>query len=298
MLYPAATTASGNATMTAAAPVAPPREHFTLPEPNSPTPMTYEEDGRVYGHLALWASCHRGFSNGAFGECVQPPKSRTDYSQFHLGYIKTAEGDNLAVGKITFDTGHAPLTSDAAAATRHYDNTGAVGAYVRASDGRLGIWLSGSLRSDLPQPGLVALRANPLSGDWRAYNRNLELVASLAVPVPGFAVPQLALAASGEVQSLILPPQEDWESFMSGYTPTQLRMKKSLMTRAMSAAVLTTKAREALPPSAFALPGGRYPIHDRAHAANALARSSGKPEEGKVRAAVCRRYPDMGACQK
>jgi hypothetical protein len=63
---------------------------------------------------------------------------------------------------------------------------------------------------------------------------------------------------------------------------------------ALSAAVLTTRRRKDLPRSAFVFPGERrYPIHDLAHARNALARSSGKPEEKKVRAAVCRRYPDL-----
>lgn len=63
--------------------------------------------------------------------------------------------------------------------------------------------------------------------------------------------------------------------------------------------VLSTKARKQLPASAFVFPKDRrYPIHDRAHAANALARSKGKPEEAKVRAAVCRRYPSLPACKK
>ncbi len=62
-------------------------------------------------------------------------------------------------------------------------------------------------------------------------------------------------------------------------------------------AELTAKKRNALPDSAFALPGRRYPIHDEAHAQNALVRVSqhGTPEEKKkVRAAVHRRYPNMG----
>ena len=59
-------------------------------------------------------------------------------------------------------------------------------------------------------------------------------------------------------------------------------------------AKLTTATRNALPTSAFALPGTRqYPIHDLNHARDALARSSGKPEEGTVRAAVARRYPGL-----
>ena len=62
-------------------------------------------------------------------------------------------------------------------------------------------------------------------------------------------------------------------------------------------AKLTAAARKKIPSKDFALPGGRYPIEDRAHGANALARVSqhGTPEEkAKVRAAVHRKYPDMG----
>lgn len=58
---------------------------------------------------------------------------------------------------------------------------------------------------------------------------------------------------------------------------------------------LTTKERKALPKSDFAEPAQRkYPVDTRNRGANALARSSGKPEEKQVRAAVKRRYPDMG----
>jgi phage I-like protein len=57
---------------------------------------------------------------------------------------------------------------------------------------------------------------------------------------------------------------------------------------------LSSKARGNLPSSAFVFPGeSRYPIHDLAHARNALARSSGKPEEAKVKAAVYKRYPQL-----
>lgn len=72
-------------------------------------------------------------------------------------------------------------------------------------------------------------------------------------------------------------------------------------------AKLTTRARKALPSSSFALPGkgegpsgkgsGSYPIPDRSHAANALARVSqhgSSAEKAKVRAKVHAKYPDMG----
>jgi len=173
--------------------------------------MTYEDDGSVYGHAAIWGSCHRGFLGGQFEQCVTPPRSATNYEQFHQGYVQTREGERVAIGKITFDTDHAPLTADVVAASRHYDNTGSVGALARASNGKQGIWISGVLQPDLATSALVSLRANPISGDWRLMRGNLEMVAALAVPVNGFESPQFALSASGGVQSLILPGLCDCE---------------------------------------------------------------------------------------
>jgi hypothetical protein len=57
---------------------------------------------------------------------------------------------------------------------------------------------------------------------------------------------------------------------------------------------LTTEARKSLKKGSFVFPGARrYPIEDLSHARNALARSSGKPEASKVRAAVHRKYPSL-----
>lgn len=67
-------------------------------------------------------------------------------------------------------------------------------------------------------------------------------------------------------------------------------------------AKLTYKQRKALPRRAFVFPGRRsYPIHDRAHARNALARVAqhGTPsEKAKVRAAVRRRFPSIEVAGK
>lgn len=64
-------------------------------------------------------------------------------------------------------------------------------------------------------------------------------------------------------------------------------------------AKLTSATRNALPASAFVFPETRrYPIHDQAHARDALARSSGKPEEAAVRAAVRRRFPGIKIAPK
>lgn len=62
-------------------------------------------------------------------------------------------------------------------------------------------------------------------------------------------------------------------------------------------AKLTTEQRNALPDSAFAIPESReYPIHDRTHAVDALARVSANgsdDEKRRVAMAVHRKYPDL-----
>ena len=50
-------------------------------------------------------------------------------------------------------------------------------------------------------------------------------------------------------------------------------------------AKLTAKARKAIPKSEFGLPGSKkYPMPDKAHAANAKARASQMENEGKLSA--------------
>ncbi len=67
-------------------------------------------------------------------------------------------------------------------------------------------------------------------------------------------------------------------------------------------AKLTTAGRKKVSKKNFAIPEKRaYPIHDRAHAANALARVTqhGSPsEKRRVRAAVCNKYPTLPSCKK
>ena len=61
-------------------------------------------------------------------------------------------------------------------------------------------------------------------------------------------------------------------------------------------AKLNAKSRNALPSKDFAGPDRSYPIEDKSHARNALARVSqhGSPaEKAKVRAAVHKKYPDI-----
>ena len=57
---------------------------------------------------------------------------------------------------------------------------------------------------------------------------------------------------------------------------------------------LTYAKRENLSKDEFVFPETRrYPIGDAAHARDALARSSGKPEHAAVVSAVRRKYPEI-----
>jgi hypothetical protein len=172
-------------------PEVPPAAWFEMPEADGPTALTIDSDGQVYGHAALWDSCHTGFPN----QCVTAPKSQTGYAYFHLGQVETDEG-MIDCGQITLGDGHAPGSYNRTAAVEHYDRTGIAVADLVASDGEYGIWVCGALRPDVPAAKIRELRAAKVSGDWRAVHGKLELVGLLAVNVPGFPVPRARVASA------------------------------------------------------------------------------------------------------
>lgn len=183
-----------------APPLAPPDEWFTDPGFNQVTPLTIDDDGRVYGHLAPWQVCHTGMP----ADCTTAPKSQTGYAHFHVGEVVTASGQRLPIGKITLGTGHAGPGAGWRAAAAHYDNTGSVVAVVRAGQDRFGIWLAGSLVPEVTPLDVVKLRRSPLSGDWRRIGAGLELVAALAVNVPGFSIPRPRAGMAGRIQASLV----------------------------------------------------------------------------------------------
>jgi hypothetical protein len=183
-------------------PLQPPAWWFDNPELPERTALTVDDDGRVYGHLAAWNECHRDVTNR---ECVLAPKSLMDYKPFHLGRIKTEDGETLRCGKIVMDTRHADIRLGYAAAALHYDDTGDEVAVVRAGEDEFGIWVAGAIIPEATPRKVAKLRRSPLSGDWRAVEGNLELTAALAVNVPAFPVyamqdeERTALTAAGSV---------------------------------------------------------------------------------------------------
>lgn len=196
--------------MASAAKDFPPREWFRDPRLKEPTALTVTDDGRVYGHLAVWDTCHIGHAHSG---CVKPPRSNANYAYFRVGSVLTSDGTEIATGRITLETRHALGTLNATQTLAHYEDTGRAVADVAAGEDRHGIWIAGALRPGVSERQIRALRGSPLSGDWRRIAGNLELVAALAVNVPGFPIPRPSgLVASGRVQSLVasgmVPPRK------------------------------------------------------------------------------------------
>lgn len=175
-------------------------DDFRDPGLDGPTKLTVDDDGRVYGHLAAWGTCHIGYRN----RCVTPETSRAAYRYFHRGAIDTDEG-SLDVGLLTMGTGHARLGIGQHAALAHYDDTGTQIAVIRCGEDAHGIWVSGHLVPGVSDEQVDTLRRSSVSGDWRGIRGNRELIAALVVNVPGFPIPQAEamVASAADVGDLV-----------------------------------------------------------------------------------------------
>lgn len=209
---PLAIAASGALTAAVAVkPTAAPASAFADPGLTEPTRLTITADGRIFGHLACWGVCHIGID----GACIVPPHSAVDYAHMLTGMYATSDGEVLPVGTLTMGTGHADLELGWRPTVDHYDNTGTAAAYFNIGEDDIGIWMAGALDEYLPEPQRLALmRAGSVSGDWREIGGSLELVAALAVNVPGFPIPAVrARTASGAQRALVAsgvvhPPEQ------------------------------------------------------------------------------------------
>lgn len=193
-------------------PERPPADWFTNPDLSVPTGITVSPEGRVYGHAALWGTCHIGQA----GVCVTPPQEDS-HPYFMTGSVLTEDGSMVSVGQITLGTGHAPLSHGHRQASDHYDNTGWAVADVAVGNDSHGIWIAGSVRPGTPQEKIHELRASgQVSGDWRSIGGRLRLVGLLAVNVPGFPVPKLKTKyASGQQLALVAAGMPDLRETMT-----------------------------------------------------------------------------------
>lgn len=171
---------------------------FMDPGLSGPTALTVTDDGRVFGHLALWGTEHIGMP----GRAVTPPQSHTGYALFHVSSIVTDEGP-VSCGRLTAGCGHAESRAGMRDAAAHYDEVGRCWAMVRAGEDSHGIWVSGVVNPGADEATIREGAAAPLSGDWRSVGGNLELVAALSVNTPGFPVPRAYSAQAGVEMSLV-----------------------------------------------------------------------------------------------
>lgn len=208
----------GGVTLAAsAAPELPPLSWFQDPQLDGPTALTVDDDGRVYGHLACWGTCHIGFQ----GQCITPPKSASNYAYFRVHATTAADSDGdpvtVPVGYGTIGTGggagHADLRMSATEAAAHYDQACTAAFELAAGEDEHGIWVAGRLMPGLDEVTAHRARGTVFSGDWRTVRGQLELVAALGVNVPGFPVPRarvasgtpLAMVAAGVVHPADVP---------------------------------------------------------------------------------------------
>lgn len=168
---------------------------FKDPELTEGTPFTITDDGRVFGHVAEWTTCH--LDSSAYGQmCVTAPHSMTGYAHFLTGAALLDDGSQVPAGVISVGGGHAPKGLHARAALAHYDDTSTVGAIVTCGEDEHGIWVAGWCPPGTSAEKVTAMRACPPSGDWRSIGGNMEMIAALSVNVQGFAVPRVQIAAS------------------------------------------------------------------------------------------------------
>lgn len=302
-----------------AIPVVPPRDWFNNPNLRRPTPLTVDDDGRVFGHVAAWGTAHMNAAlNG-----VNPPRSASGYAYFNKGVIRTDDGTDVTVGQLTLVGGHADLNFSANEAARHYDDTASAFADVHAGEDDYGIWVAGALRPGVSAQQIRAIRASTPSGDWRPIRGKLELIAVCQVNVPGFPIARamvasghtMALTAAGASELARLRPDpildlarrvEELEasSIIASATDTEpdnavvaalvarvaehrdrhdaeLSAKSdALFARMESFGYVPKKAREQAAEKGEALPDGSYPIRNVADLKNAI-KAYGRAKESE-----------------
>lgn len=204
----------------------PPAAWFENPKLTGETPLTVDQDGRVFGHIATWNTCHIGTAD----TCITAPTSPSNYAYFHTGEVVCAGGERIPVGTLTLGTGHAHIRDSAKAAMGHYDNTGTGAVDMRCGDDDYGIWCAGAVRPHLSERDIRTLMAAAPSGDWRRINGYLELVAVLAVNVPGFPVPRTqARVASGAEQALVAAPGPGIMTWQDRFAATAGHTREAFM---------------------------------------------------------------------
>lgn len=210
-----------------------PAAWFVDPQLDAPTHPTVTDAGRVFGHVALWDTCHRAYE-AERGTCKTPPRSQTAYSQFLHGYLDTEDG-RVPVGQITMQTAHPLPIGNVTDKLFHYSHTGFAFADVTVGEDEHGLWFSGAMRPSRAD-AVGQFTASSLSGHWV----NGELIAVLAVNVPGYLVPPTPSAVL-DLAAAAHPENDPWRVF-AGLVADEV-MKRSDLRRRASVARKTLRER-------------------------------------------------------
>lgn len=176
-----------------------PAAWFTNPSLPGPMPLTVMDDGRVFGHIAQWGSCHVGLPG-----CVTPPASPSGYAYFHQSSQLLDDGSRLPVGTLVAGPRHANAQASFQAAMEHYDDPSAAVARVVAGEDEHGIWVAGWLIPGADEAAVQTFRTSPVSGDWRRIGGNLEMIAVCSVNAAGFPIPRARVAFSNGHQRALI----------------------------------------------------------------------------------------------
>jgi len=193
--------------LAASAATKPPAAWFADPTLDHPTPLTVDDNGRVYGHIAPWDSpdakaCHVGFSD----RCVCPPKSPDGAYPYMMsgGTVSCSDGTQAQVATVAYlgghpdDDGTAPWTTIKAA----YDNPANAGLQVTVGEDRHGIWLAGRVAPTRTAAEVEVIRACGISGHWRTRIqgdrvKGPRLIGACCVIAEGFPKAVITAAADG-----------------------------------------------------------------------------------------------------
>lgn len=193
-------------------PVNPPADWFEHPG-DIPTDkrITITPEGRVYGYVSLWDTCHAGMPG-----CVKPPKgSPSNYGFAHQGETMTADGTLIATANIGGGAGHAPI--DHGAPADFYENTSTQLMRVRYGEDANGLWFAGALWPDVGELDVARIRASSISGDWRWMNSwrqtaaGYDFAGACFVNIPGFPMANAGDVAlsDGEMRNIAASVKSD-----------------------------------------------------------------------------------------
>jgi hypothetical protein len=238
-------------------PTNPPMDWFLPGKMTSIEPFTVHPDGRCYGLVAAWGSCHIGFAD----RCVPVPKSGCAYKHFRNKNVLTAEGTLVATGPIYMDTVHPNLRLVASDSQAFYADTGCGVADVALYENEFGIVAAGALRPGLSAEQVRKFRGSDVSPDWRQLGGRLEVVGLLSVNVSGFIVEGL-VASGAEVSA----PRGVWDSVAgevtalvaAGMIHTADTEKSDLRRELDSIRVELSEFREALRPVRAAAAAAKF----------------------------------------